>query len=70
MDAALFELRAAGWRVAVHNDYRVNGRDMTFWLFTHPASGRFVKGEGETDADALRVVLRQAALSTQETEEG
>ena len=45
-------MREAGWRVAVHNDYRLNGEDHTFWLFTHP-NGRWVKGEGRTDDDAL-----------------
>lgn len=48
----LRRIRAEGWRVAVHNDYRLDGRDCTFWLFTHP-DGRWVKGEGGTDADAL-----------------
>ena len=45
-------LHKAGWRVAVHNDYRLNGEDHTFWLFTHP-NGRWIKGEGRTDAEAL-----------------
>lgn len=46
------DLRAAGWSVAVHNDYRLNGEPHTFWLFTHP-DGRWIKGEGRTDAEAL-----------------
>lgn len=45
-------LREAGWSVAVHNDYRINGEPHTFWLWTHP-NGRWIKGEGRTDADAL-----------------
>lgn len=45
-------LRAAGWAVAVHNDYRQDGEPRTFWLFTHP-TGRWIKGEGRTDAEAL-----------------
>jgi hypothetical protein len=49
------EFRAAGWSVAVHNDYRLNGEPHTFWLFTHPR-GRWVKGEGRTDAEALAQV--------------
>jgi hypothetical protein len=53
------EIRAMGWAVAVHNDYRLNGEAMTFWLFTK--GDRCVKGEGRTDADALAIVL--AALS-------
>ena len=54
---ALATLRAAGWMVAVHNDYRQNGKLMTFWLFTR--EGFAVKGEGETDAEALARVTEQ-----------
>jgi len=45
-------LRNEGWRVAVHNDYRQDGRDWTFWLLTHP-DGRWIKGEGISDGLAL-----------------
>lgn len=48
----LWSLRERGWRVGVHNDYRHAGVDMTFYLLTHP-DGTFVKGEGQTDMDAL-----------------
>jgi len=48
------DLRAAGWSVAVHNDYRLNGRFHTFWLFTK--DGRAVKGEGQSDREALDIV--------------
>ena len=48
----LNDLRQAGWRVAVHNDYRLDGKDMTFWLMTHP-DGRYLKGEGACDLEAL-----------------
>ena len=51
----LAEIRAAGWAVAVHNDYRLNGEAHTFWLFTHSDEGRYVKGEGRTDAEALAI---------------
>lgn len=57
---ALTEMRAAGWSVAVHNDYRLNGEPQTFWLFTHP-NGRWVKGEASTDAKALAVALNAAS---------
>jgi len=53
----LAKLRAAGWMVAVHNDYRQGGKLMTFWLFTR--AGRAVKGEGETDAEALARVMEE-----------
>lgn len=46
------DLRALGWSVAVHNDYRQDGAARTFWLLTHPC-GRWAKGEGRTDAEAL-----------------
>lgn len=53
----LRNLRERGWAVAVHNDYVIGrgktARKMTFWLFTNPTTGRFVKGEGGTDAEAL-----------------
>lgn len=49
----LAALRADGWGVAVHNDYRLDGQTMTFWLLTHAETGRFIKGEGPTDQDAL-----------------
>lgn len=53
----LTELRARGFMVAVHNDYRTNtsagdNQVWTFWLLTH-ANGRFFKGEGPSDAEAL-----------------
>ena len=48
----LKEIRARGWMVACHNDYRWHGTFMTFWLFTHP-SGHWVKGEGGTDEEAV-----------------
>lgn len=48
--------------VAVHNDYVLNGRRFTFWIFTHP-SGRYVKGEGSTDAEALWQCRLQASDS-------
>ena len=51
-------LRSRGWSVAVHNDYRLSGNRYTFWLLTHP-SGRWVKGEGETDRMALLECQRQ-----------
>lgn len=55
----LATIRAGGWRVAVHNDYRLNGEDWTFWLFTSATTGRFVKGEGRTDEEALEQVYRK-----------
>lgn len=59
IETMLHALRKADWRVAAHNDYRLGGNWYTFWLFTHP-SGLYVKGEGETDEDALVVVCEEA----------
>lgn len=56
----LHDLRASGWMVAVHNDYRLNGKRMTFWLLTHD-SGRWIKGEGSTDTDALEAAWNWTA---------
>ena len=55
------DIRAAGWSVAVHNDYRLGGVAHTFWLFTK--DGRAVKGEGASDALALAQVRRQVGLT-------
>lgn len=52
-------LRAAGWCVAVHNDYSLKGVQMTFWLFTH-SGGLFVKGEAVTDIEALELCATAA----------
>ena len=52
------DLRERGWSVAVHNDYRQHGECCTFWLLTHP-NGRWVKGEGRTDAAALNQCREQ-----------
>ncbi len=48
------DLRAKGWTVAVHNDYRVGGVPYTFWLLNH--GELCVKGEGFTDAIALDMI--------------
>ena len=55
-------IRGAGWVVAVHNDYRKDGKPHTFWLFTK--DGFCVKGEAETDAGALAVVEGEIARVT------
>ena len=69
------DIRAAGWVVAVHNDYKLAGVPHTFWLFTREevpgdpeyaitgrGQGRFARGEGRTDADALNVVRMMVGL--------
>lgn len=62
--AELEIIREAGWSVAVHNDYTLSGERFTFWLFTHP-NGRWVKGEGRSDEEALEQIrLAIAALES------
>lgn len=65
---AVERLRADGWSVAVHNDYRLNGEAHTFWLWTHP-NGRWIKGEGGTDEEALSQCLAALALLTKSGED-
>lgn len=56
--ATVDDLRALGWTVAVHNDYRLQGQAHTFWLFT---KGDFAaKGEGRTDSEALSKAMSEA----------
>jgi hypothetical protein len=50
----LATLRADGWMVAVHNDYRQDGKIHTFWLMIKDE--RAVKGEGRTDEEALLMI--------------
>jgi hypothetical protein len=54
------DIRALGWGVAIHNDYRLNGEQFTFWLFTK--GDHCIKGEGRTDVDALNQI--RDALTT------
>lgn len=58
------DLRAAGWTVAVHNDYRLNGEPHTFWLMTRGDECR--KGEGKTDAEALNQIRAVLAATNPE----
>jgi hypothetical protein len=57
------DMRADGWSVAVHNDYRLNGRPHTFWLLTR--GFECVKGEAENDAAALDDIRRQLRMREQ-----
>lgn len=59
-DCQCDDLRAAGWTVAVHNDYRLNDQPHTFWLLTRGTT--CVKGEGRTDAEALNAIRAELAL--------
>lgn len=57
LDGMLALIRGAGWSVAVHNDYVLDGKRMTFWGFSK--GDRWMRGEGPTDEDALKSVLAQ-----------
>lgn len=59
MEETLRRLRACGWTVAVHNDYRKGKKLFTFWLMTRASDGRFLKGEGATDAIAVDQIVDQ-----------
>ena len=52
------DIRKAGWSVGIHNDYFIKGKFHTFWLFTNK-KGRFLKGEGTSDREALNKVRAQ-----------
>ena len=52
------EMRACGWAVAVHNDYRIGGEAHTFWLFT--CGDKATCGEGRTDAIAIAKAFASA----------
>ena len=64
-EGKLQHLRNDGWMVAAHNDYRLSGEFYTFWLLTHP-SGRWLKGEGKSDAEAMDLIWIAAAIRTPE----
>lgn len=60
------DLRAMGFKVAVHNDYEQGGKRFTFWLLTIPWQGDVLalKGEAENDADALDQIRARWAEKT------
>ncbi len=66
--SALQRIRAAGWVVAVHNDYKVEFVLHTFWLFTK--GNVCVKGEGKSDEEALAIVEREIRRVKDERQEG
>jgi hypothetical protein len=62
------DLRALGLSVDVHNDYRQDGKQFTYWQMSFVASDdgrRKVRqaliGEGETDEEALNKIRAQYA---------
>jgi hypothetical protein len=63
---SLAKLRAGGWMVACHNDYRQGGRRHTYWSFAR--GSQYVKGEGATDTEALAACTAAAAQLPDATE--
>jgi hypothetical protein len=61
--ALLSQLRADGWMVATHNDYRANGVLHTFYLLSK--DGRCAKGEGKTDLAALQELIASLPKPTE-----
>ena len=59
LDASPQDIRAMGWYVAAHNDYKLYGEPRTFWFFRK--NGRCIKGDGLSDTKALNDV--RAALA-------
>lgn len=55
------DLRYQGFKVAVHNDYMLNGENYTFWLMTKIIKRTIFafKGEGKTDEEALNQIREQ-----------
>jgi hypothetical protein len=61
------DLRRLGFTVAVHNDYRLEDKNHTFWLLTRKMEDgvvRAFKGEGPTDGHALDEIRAEYANLT------
>jgi hypothetical protein len=65
-DTLLADLRAQGWTVAAHYDYRQDGDLMSYWLFTH-LDGRWAEGSDTTNIAALEAVLGKVAAERPKT---
>ena len=65
------DIRQCGWVVAIHNDYKQNGVNHTFWLFTQKSAakadglgdGSYIMGEGKNDAAALNIIRKKLGLN-------
>ena len=57
------DLRYQGFKVAVHNDYVLNGEEYTFWLMTKKYNNVTLafRGEGKTDEEALNQIREQVS---------
>lgn len=59
-------LRLAGWRVGAHNDFWMERQQewRTFWMWTHPKTGRYIESEGANDLEALsRCLMNMTRLA-------
>ena len=71
VDAVLKDLRKNGWMVAIHNDYRQDGKYYTFWLMTSN-DGRYLKGESSMERGgdiSARNQIKNAIKSLSSTKE-
>jgi hypothetical protein len=57
------DMRALGWDVVTHYDFRVDGERHTRWVLAK--AGRCIAGDGLTDVEALNVVRFQLYSSHQ-----
>ena len=57
------DLRYQGFKVAVHNDYVLNGEEYTFWLMTKKYNNVTLafRGVGKTDEEALNQIREQVS---------
>ena len=51
-------LRLAGWRVGAHNDFWMERQQewRTFWMWTHPKTGRYIERRAPTISRRCRAV--------------
>lgn len=70
LDDEIRAIRRLGWTVAVHNDYRLDGRNHTYWLFTKGEQCRQAECPVEDEAKALSALRKRlAALPSPPAEE-
>lgn len=64
VDGELSGIRALGWTVAVHNDYRLDGQRHTYWLFTKGDRCQQAECPVEHEALALSALRKRLAPPT------
>ena len=64
-DTLLADLRARGWNVAVHSDYKQDGEVMSYWLLVHP-DGMWVEGSG-ANIEVLKTIFKKVSAQQPKT---